>query len=74
MLQNTRVTAFTTVQNLLGPVLNTWTHENYIVIGDFNAEVDNTVMSGFCSMFDLPSLINEPTCYKNHFTKYEVFH
>ena len=43
MLQNTRVTAFTTVQNLLGPFLNTWTHENYIVIGDFNAEVDNTV-------------------------------
>ena len=74
MLQNTRVIAFTTLQLLPGPFLNTWSHENYIVIGDFNAEVDNTVMSVFCSMFDVPSLINEPTSYKNHCTKYEVFH
>ena len=38
---------------------------NYIVIGDFNIEVDSKEMSSFCDTFDLTSLIKEPTCYKN---------
>ena len=29
------------------------TYENYIVIGDFNSDVDNTVMSDFCNTFAL---------------------
>ena len=41
------------------------TFENYIVLGDFNAEVDNIAISSFCDAFDLVNLIREPTCYKN---------
>ena len=41
------------------------TYENYIVLGDFNAEVDNNTISSFCDAFDLVNLIREPTCYKN---------
>ena len=40
------------------------TYENYIVLGDFNAEVDNNAISSFCDAFDLVNLIREPTCYK----------
>ena len=41
------------------------TYENYIVLGDFNVEVDNNAISSFCDAFDLVNLIREPTCYKN---------
>ena len=40
-------------------------YDIYIVIGDFNVEADSKEMSSFCDMFDLTSLIKEPTCYKN---------
>ena len=39
--------------------------ENYIVLGDFNAEVDNNAVSSSCDAFNLVYLIREPTCYKN---------
>ena len=35
------------------------TYENYIVLGDFNAEVDNNAISSFCDAFDLPE---KPSC------------
>ena len=38
------------------------THKNYIVLGDFNVEVDNAAISSFCDAFDLVNLIREPTC------------
>ena len=41
------------------------TYENYIVLGDFNAEVDYNAILSFCDAFDLVNLIREPTCYKN---------
>ena len=41
------------------------TYENYVVLGDFNVEVDNNAISSFCDAFDLVNLIREPTCYKN---------
>ena len=41
------------------------TYENYIVLSDFNAEVDNNSISSFCDLFDLVNLIREATCYKN---------
>ena len=41
------------------------TYENYIVLGDFNVEVDNNAISSFSDAFHLVSLIREPTCYKN---------
>ena len=40
-------------------------YDNYIVIGDFDIEVDSKEMSSFCYTFDLTSLIKQPTCYKN---------
>ena len=41
------------------------TYDNYIIIGDFNVEVDDTTMLDFCNTFDLVSLMKEPTCHKN---------
>ena len=41
------------------------TYENYVVLGDFNVEVDTNAISSFCDAFDLVSPIREPTCYKN---------
>ena len=41
------------------------TYENYIVLRDFNVEVDNNAISSFCDAFDLVNLIRELTCYKN---------
>ena len=38
---------------------------HYIVVDNFNVEVDDTGMSDFCNTFDLISLTKEPTCYKN---------
>ena len=34
-------------------------------MGDFNAGLDNAVLKDFCNLFNLTSLINEATCYKN---------
>ena len=41
------------------------THDNLMLIGDYNAQVDETNMASFCEIYELRSLINEPTCYKN---------
>ena len=41
------------------------TYENYIIIGNFNNQAGSKKMSNFCDIFDLTSLIKEPTCYKN---------
>ena len=41
------------------------TYEKYIVIGNFNVEVDDTAMAHFCNTFDLASLIKRPMCCKN---------
>ena len=48
-------------------------YENFIVLGDFNAEMTNTHMEEFCSVYnfikdlikDIISLIKDPTCFKN---------
>ena len=40
-------------------------YEYIIVIGDFNAEVNDKFMSNFCESYNLSSLIKESTCYKN---------
>ena len=40
-------------------------YENFILMGDFNADLSNNSLSEFCSIFDLKSLIREPTCFKN---------
>ena len=40
-------------------------YENFIVLGDFNVDKDNSYMTVFCDTYDLKCLIKEPTCYKN---------
>ena len=40
-------------------------YENFIVLGDFNAEITNTHMEEFCSVYNFKSLIKDPTCFKN---------
>ena len=39
-------------------------YENF-VLGDFNAEMSNTHMEEFCSMYNFESPIKDPTCFKN---------
>ena len=40
-------------------------YENFIVLGDFNAEMSNPHMSEFCAFYNFKNFIKEPTCYKN---------
>ena len=40
-------------------------YENFIVLGDSNAEMTNTHMEEFCSVYNFKSLIKDPTCFKN---------
>ena len=40
-------------------------YENFIVLSDFNAEMTNTHMEGFCSVYNFKSLTKDPTCFKN---------
>ena len=41
------------------------THENFLVIGDFNCPVSEKSMKDFCEIYNLDNLIKKPTCYKN---------
>ena len=40
-------------------------YENFMVIGDFNVEANNSAMSIFCDTYNLKNLIKELTCCKN---------
>ena len=40
-------------------------YENFIVIGDFNAEMTNSYMEEFCASYNLKNFIKQPTCFKN---------
>ena len=39
--------------------------DKVIFFGDFNTCINNNAMTSFCSLNDLTSLIDQPTCYKN---------
>ena len=39
--------------------------ENAILLGDFNASIEDSFMKNFCENYDLRSLVKEPTCFKN---------
>ena len=39
--------------------------ENFILLGDFNAEITNSSLKNFCECYNLNSLIKKPTCFKN---------
>ena len=40
-------------------------YDNVIFLGDFNTYINDNAMTFFCSLNDLTSLIDQPTCYKN---------
>ena len=40
-------------------------YENFIIIEAFNVEENDSTVSVFSDIYDLKSLIKEPTCYKN---------
>ena len=40
-------------------------YDNFIVSGDFSAEMTNTHMEEFCSVYNCNSLIKDTTCFKN---------
>ena len=51
----------------LTPILDHYlcSYDNYLVIGDFNSELDEGTMKEFCENYNLTNLFEEPTCYKN---------
>ena len=40
-------------------------YDNILLLGDFNAEVENDFLTEFCDLYGMKSLIRIPTCYKN---------
>ena len=40
-------------------------YDNVIFLVDFNTCINDNAMKSFCSLNDLTSLIDQPTCYKN---------
>ena len=41
-------------------------YENLILIGDFNCEIDDDVISDFVDNYNLASLVRSPTCFKSN--------
>ena len=39
--------------------------ENFLLVGDFNAEESNNSVKDFCNVYGFKHLIKESTCYKN---------
>ena len=40
-------------------------YDNFVIMGDFNLEIDNDNIENFLQAYDLHSLIREPTCFKS---------
>ena len=53
--------------NDLGPILDKYMsiYDNFLLLGDFNSEISETIMAEFCDMYNLKNLIKVPTCFKN---------
>ena len=45
--------------------LFSFNYENILLMGDFNAYLDNAVLKDFWNLYNLTSLINKANCYKN---------
>ena len=39
--------------------------ENFLLLGDFNSEIEESHTKEFCNIYNLNNLITEPTCFKN---------
>ena len=40
-------------------------YENFIMLGDSNAEMSKPDVSKFCALYNFTNLMKEPACYKN---------
>ena len=40
-------------------------YENFILIGDFNAEESDTTIKDFCDIYGVKNLIKDATCFEN---------
>ena len=40
-------------------------YENFLLLGDFNAEMTDSSLKEFCNLYSLKNLIKKPTCFKN---------
>ena len=40
-------------------------YDNFIILGDFNFEMEEQQIKDFCDSYSLKSLIRQPTCYKS---------
>ena len=51
----------------VGPILDRYmtTLGHFLLLGEFNSEMDEASMVEFCDTYNLKNLINDPTCYKN---------
>ena len=39
--------------------------DNFLLLGDFNAEINEKPMSAFCDTYNLKNIVTGPTCFKN---------
>ena len=53
--------------NKLGKSLDIYLHkyDDILLIGDFSSEVNERPIHDFCNVYNLESLSNTPTCFKN---------
>ena len=51
----------------LGPTLDHYMYkfDNFLLLGDFNSEINESSMAEFCDVYNVKNLITEPTCFKN---------
>ena len=40
-------------------------YDQFLFLGDFNAGVEDSSVKNFCSSYNLTSMINRPTCFRN---------
>ena len=40
-------------------------YDNILLLGDFNSEFSEPCLNNFCDIYNLKSLVKEPTCFKN---------
>ena len=46
-------------------VLYSLTYENFVLLGDFNADIEDSALKDFCNLYSLTSLISRATSWKN---------
>ena len=53
--------------NELGKALDIYLHkyDHSLRIGNFNSEISERLIHDFCNVYNLESLSNTPTCFKN---------